>query len=44
MLVWLGYSLYLEGIVFLLIDFTEGMDDDDAEEAKAVIETAFFVG
>ena len=44
MLVWLGYSLYLEGIVFLLIDFTADMNDEDAEQAKAVIETAFFVG
>ena len=44
MLVWLGYSLYLEGIVFLLIDFTKDMDEEEGEQAKMMIETSFFVG
>jgi MFS family permease len=41
---WFNYSLYIEGMAFILLSFTEHMSKDDEEFASAVIETSFFLG
>jgi MFS family permease len=42
--VWLSYALFLEGLVFLLLSYEEGLEPDTREEDVALIETIFFVG
>jgi len=41
-MVWLSSSFYLEGLVYILMDFEKGLDD--AKYASATIETTYFIG